>query len=114
MPAFADPFSFNVDRKITKDELVQAIRVDIAGELEAIYLYDAHIQATDDIVVKEILADIRDEEKLHVGQLMRLLSYLDPDGAVHFNEGQEEGQEMIESLAKTALQANTVGSLIEE
>jgi len=36
MPAFANPFQGNVDRKLTKEELIQAIRLDIAGELEAI------------------------------------------------------------------------------
>lgn len=48
MPNFANPFQGNVNRKLTKEELIQAVRLDIAGELEAIYLYDAHVQATDD------------------------------------------------------------------
>ena len=34
MPDFPNPFSGNVDRKVNKEELVQALRVDIAGELE--------------------------------------------------------------------------------
>lgn len=52
MPNFANPFQGNVNRKLTKEELIQAVRLDIAGELEAIYLYDAHVQATDDEVVR--------------------------------------------------------------
>ena len=40
MPNFANPFQGNVNRKLTKEELIQAVRLDIAGELEAIYLYD--------------------------------------------------------------------------
>lgn len=52
MPNFANPFQGNVNRKLTKEELIQAVRLDIAGELEAIYLYDAHVQATDDEVAK--------------------------------------------------------------
>ena len=40
------------NEKLTKKELAQAIRLDLAGELEAIYLYDAHAQATDDPVAK--------------------------------------------------------------
>ena len=43
MPNFANPFQGNVNRKITNAELMQAIRLDIAGELEAIYLYESHI-----------------------------------------------------------------------
>ena len=52
MPTFANPFSGNVERKVSKQELIQAIRLDIAAELEAIFIYDAHIQATDDVFVK--------------------------------------------------------------
>ena len=37
MPSFANPFNANVQRKVSKEELIQAIRLDIAGELEAIY-----------------------------------------------------------------------------
>lgn len=46
--AFGDPFAANVDRKMTKGELIQSIRADISGELDAIYGYDAHVQATDE------------------------------------------------------------------
>ena len=81
MPSFANPFAGNVQRKLSKGELIQAVRLDIAGELEAIYLYDAHVMATDDEVAKTVLADIRDEEKAHIGELMTLLQHLDPDEA---------------------------------
>lgn len=123
MPAFANPFQGNVDRKMNKEELIQALRLDIAGELEAIYLYDAHVQATDIEVAKKVLADIRDEEKAHVGELMTLLRTLDPQEADLFASGEEEVREMLEDLgitAQTAEQssddtpsAETVGSLIE-
>ena len=33
MPSFANPFQGNVDRKLTNAELMQALRLDIAGEL---------------------------------------------------------------------------------
>jgi len=62
MAAFGNPFTANVERKMTKQELIQAIRLNIAGELEAIYVYDAHIQATDDEFAKKVIADIRDGE----------------------------------------------------
>ena len=59
MPNFANPFQGNVERKLTKQELIQAVRLDIAGELEAIYLYDAHVQATDNVIAKKVISDIR-------------------------------------------------------
>ena len=98
MPDFADPFKGNVQRKMTKEELIQAIRLDIAGELEAIYVYDAHVQATDDKIAKKVIASIRDEEKTHAGELMTLLRLLDPKEAELFTNGEKEVKEMLEEL----------------
>jgi len=123
LPSFGNPFQANVERKLTKEELIQAIRLDIAGELEAIYIYDAHVQATDDEVAKKVIADIRDEEKAHVGELMELLRILDPKEAELFAEGQEEVREMLKELGiakpneekKAGVSDSfTVGSLIKE
>jgi len=122
MPNFANPFQGNVDRKLTKQELIQAIRLDIAGELEAIYVYDAHVQATDNVIAKKVIADIRDEEKAHVGELMTLLRTLDPEEAEHFISGEEEVKEMLEDLGIEADDSETpgaagqktVGSLLDE
>ena len=123
MPAFANPFQGNVERKLTKEELIQAIRLDIAGELEAIYLYDAHVQATDNEMAKKVIADIRDEEKAHVGELMTLLRALDPQEAEFFASGEAEVREMLEGLGLAAPAAEpagdvskvaTVGSLIDK
>lgn len=117
MPSFGDPFAGNVERKLTKDELIQAVRLDIAGELEAIYLYDAHVHATDDEVAKTVLADIRDEEKAHIGELMTLLRHLDPEEAEHFASGEGEVHEMMEELGidpgsdEKVEPGTTVGSL---
>lgn len=120
MPAFANPFQGNVDRKLTDEELIQAVRLDIAGELEAIYLYDAHVQATDNETAKKVIADIRDEEKAHVGELMTLLRILDPQEAELFASGESEVHEMLKDQGllqsesdKGAAGAATVGSLIK-
>jgi rubrerythrin len=96
MPAFTNPFSGNVDKKMNKDELTQAIRLDIASELEAIFIYDAHIQATDDQLAKKVLADIRDEEKVHVGELLALLKQLDSTLAAKLTSGESEVAKMME------------------
>ena len=121
MPAFANPFQANVERTMTLQELLEAIRLDIASELEAIYVYDAHVQATDNEAAKKVLSDIRDEEKAHVGELMTLLYALDPKEAEHFASGKAEVQEMMEELGLTPAGAPgaeepprpTVGSLKE-
>jgi rubrerythrin len=95
MPAFANPFQGNVDRKLTKPELLQAIRLDIANELEAIFIYDAHFQAADDEMMRKVISDIRDEEKAHVGELMTLLRALDPEEMELFTSGEAEVNKML-------------------
>src|SRR5208283_808119 len=77
MPDFFNPFSGTVpDRKLTKDELLRAIRLDIAGELEAIHGYLSHADATDNALAKAVLTDIANEERVHAGELIRLLGIL--------------------------------------
>lgn len=116
MPTFANPFAGNVPRKISKQELIQAIRLNIAAELEAIFIYDAHVQATDDEFAIRVLSDIRDEEKAHVGELMTLLRHLDPTEAEFFLEGEEEVREMMEELGikEPPRPGSTVGSLLKD
>lgn len=120
MASFANPFAEVVPRKLTREELIQAIRADIAGELEAIFGYDAHVMATDDELAKKVLADIRDEEKAHIGELMTLLRHLDPEEADHFASGESEVREMMLELginpdAQPVRNATgaTLGSLLE-
>ena len=123
MPAFANPFQANVERQLTKKELIQAVRLDIAGELEAICLYDVHVQATDSEIAKKVLSDIRDEEKAHIGELMTLLRTLDPQEVELFAGGEAEVREMLGELERAkssgvpsvdASNLETVGSLLKK
>ena len=103
MPSFPDPFVGKNKVKMTDRELAQAIRIDIAGELEAIFLYDSHADSTDNPVAKAVLEDIRDEEKVHFGELVTLLRYLDPKEAELFENGAKEVKEVIEELEETGI-----------
>ncbi|MFO7918139.1 MAG: demethoxyubiquinone hydroxylase family protein [Anaerolineae bacterium] len=95
MPEFVNPFSGTVpDRKLTKEELIRAIRLNVAAEHEAIHLYMAHADATDHPLAKEVLTDIANEEREHVGEFNRLLEILTGDEAEWLNEGREEVDEM--------------------
>jgi rubrerythrin len=95
MVMMGDPFVGNAPKKLTKEELIQALRVDIAGELEAIMAYDAHVMATDDERVKTILYSIRDEERQHVGELIHLLEILDPQEAQFLMKGKQEVDQLL-------------------
>ncbi|MDL2236753.1 ubiquinone biosynthesis protein COQ7 [Christensenellaceae bacterium OttesenSCG-928-K19] len=118
MAVLGNPFGAVVPRKLTNGELIQAIREDIVGELEAIHGYEAHVMATDDPLAKAVLSDISNEEKAHIGELMTLLRHLDPQEAEHFASGQAEVREMMIDLginpdAQPAAEGSTVGSLLK-
>lgn len=98
MPAFADPFSGNINKEMTPVELAAALRLDIASELEAIHLYRAHAAATSDQLVKQQLLDIADEEVAHCGELLALVRYLDPSVADTLAEGESEVKKRMEKL----------------
>jgi len=103
MPDFPNPFSGNVpERKMNSDELIRAIRLDIAGEFEAIHLYTAHAEATDNELVKEVLLDIANEERVHVGELQRLLVLLLEDEAELLAQGATEVDKEAARLGQKA------------
>lgn len=99
MPEFGHPFSgMAKDRKLTKTELIRAIRFMVAAEYEAIQLYMQLAESTDNELAIEVLKDIADEERVHAGEFLRLLHELDPDEQKFYDEGAEEVEEEIEEL----------------
>ncbi|MPN08712.1 hypothetical protein SDC9_155997 [bioreactor metagenome] len=89
MALLGNPFVANVPKQLSADELVQALRVDLAGELEAIIGYEAHAMASNDERVKKVLHHISDEEKNHVGELQQLIFMLCPEEAEHTEKGKQ-------------------------
>jgi rubrerythrin len=61
-----------MDSKTLKD-----LREDLVGELEAINQYQEHIDEIDDEEAKEVLAHIRDDEKEHFAELVKIIRKLD-------------------------------------
>lgn len=99
MPDFGHPFSgLANDRKLSKQELIRAIRFMIAAEYEAVQIYMQLAESTDDQLAIEVLKDIADEEKVHAGEFLRLLKELDPDEERFYAEGAKEVEEEIEKL----------------
>ena len=98
MPEFGTPFSgLSNDRKLTNQELVRAIRFLVAAEYEATQLYMQLAESTGNKLVVEVLKDIADEERVHVGELLRLLRELAPDEEKFYAQGAKE----VEAIAKT-------------
>ncbi|MBN2074955.1 MAG: rubrerythrin [Dehalococcoidales bacterium] len=101
MPDFGSPFSGMVnDRKLTKEELIRAIRFLVAAEYEAVQMYMQLAESTDDKLAIAVLKDIADEERVHAGEFLRLLKELAPDEEGFYAEGAEEVEEEIEKLGK--------------
>lgn len=91
MPEFANPFSGRVpERKLTVEELVRAIRLDLASEEEAIHLYMAQADATDHPLARKVLIDVANEERQHAGEFSRLLQILTGDEDKWLAEGAAE------------------------
>lgn len=93
MALLGNPFVANVNKQMSSEELIQALRVDITGEYEVIIGYEAHAMATNDENVKKILKHIADEERSHVGELQQLLYMLCPKEAEHTEKGKQTIQQ---------------------
>ena len=122
MPEFLNPFSGKLpDRKLTLEELVRAIRLDLAAEHEATHLYMAHAEATNHPLAKKVLIDIANEERVHAGEFTRLLEIITGDEDKWLAEGAEEVNEMtaeVEAIGGADApvvsdEETTIGSLKE-
>ena len=101
MPRFEEPFTgMAAGRKLTRPELVRAIRFMVAAEYEAVQLYMQLAESIDDRLSKEVLADIADEERVHAGEFLQLLKRLAPDEEKFYAEGAEEVEELAAKLKK--------------
>ncbi|MCK4905716.1 rubrerythrin [bacterium] len=97
MPEFGTPFSgLKKEQKLTKEELIRAIRFLVSAEYEAIQLYMQLAESTEDELAKDVLVDIADEERVHVGEFLRLLKQLAPDEETFYAKGAKEVEKMIE------------------
>ena len=109
MAGFADPFYGNVPgRKLTLGELIRAIRLNVAAEQEATALYTAHAEATDSPVARKVLLDIANEERVHLGEFVKLLDILTSgEEEAWMANGAEEVRELAEEVARGNLEPPT-------
>jgi uncharacterized protein len=100
MPEFVKPFSGMVpERKMSTEELVRAMRLDLAAEHEAVHTYLAHADATDNPLAKAVLIDIANEERVHVGEFARLIALLTGDEDAFLLKGALEVNAIAASVA---------------
>ena len=79
---------------------IKPILENIVGEIDAIKLYDNAIENSSDAHVIEVLTSIRDEERVHVGELVYLALEVSPELASKFLDGCREAKELIASVNK--------------
>jgi rubrerythrin len=99
MAVFGSPFSgLANERKLTKEELIRAIRFMVAAEYEATQLYLQLAESTDNKLAVEVLKDIADEELVHAGEFLRLLYELAPGEEKLYMEGAKEVEKEIKKM----------------
>ena len=99
MATFGSPFSgLATDRKLTEAELIRAIRFMVAAEFEATQLYMQLAESTNNKLAIKVLTEIADEERVHVGEFMRLLKELAPDEESFYFKGAAEVENAIKKL----------------
>lgn len=77
MSPVINPFVAIPTMLMSPQEMLNALRLDMISELEAIITYESQAAACDDPVVSKLLRSVADEERVHVGELQRLIQYLD-------------------------------------
>ena len=82
----------NVEKMdLSERELTRAIRDAIISENGAIMQYETIADSTDNAKVKQVLQNIANEELVHVGELMQLLSDLtDQEDDAYIEDGRRE------------------------
>ncbi len=88
------PLDLQPGRKLSKEEVAEALRLSITAELDAINLYLQLARAIDDERVRKVFEDIAKEEKTHVGEFLTLLKALDSEQVEELRKGVEEVKEL--------------------
>jgi len=111
MPDFGNPFSgLKHDRLLSHEELVRAIRFMVAAEYEATQLYEQLAESTDVVLAQKVLRDIAGEEKVHVGEFLRLLKELQPDEESFYEKGAREVEDEFINKAGESVDASSSNS----
>ena len=96
MPHFENPFAGNsLNRKMSAEEVLRALRISIAAEYEAVQMYQQIAEATTDENVRKVMLSVAREEVVHAGEFLEVLLLLSPDEAAAYEEGSKEVRDMV-------------------
>jgi rubrerythrin len=114
MPNFAEFSGRNFDKPLEKDELIRALRFLASAEVEAVELYSKISQATTDEKVKKVIEDVTSEEKIHVGEFIQALFYIDPEEKKFYMKGMGEAEETMGGKKALANYVRTLARNVHE
>ena len=80
-------FSSEITPQVMNFDTLQKARQDLFGEIQAVIDYDEHIHTTTVPLTRETLLHIKNEELVHVGELLALINYLDPTQKQYVEKG---------------------------
>jgi rubrerythrin len=99
MPEFGSPFTgLARKRKLTKSEVVRAIRFAVASEYESTQVYMQLAESIDNKLVEKVLKSVADEERIQMGEFLRLIQEIAPSEKKFLSKGAKEVEEVIEEL----------------
>ncbi|MET1160345.1 MAG: family 1 encapsulin nanocompartment shell protein [Thermoprotei archaeon] len=106
------PLDLPKDKKFTREELAEALRLSIIAELDAINLYLQLARSIEDERYRRVFEDIAREEKTHVGEFLVLLKTLDPEQVEELVKGEKEVIELtgLEIPSRLSSKENSGGS----
>ncbi|RLF21197.1 MAG: rubrerythrin [Thermoprotei archaeon] len=89
-----NPLDYPTGKKLTKEELAEALRLAIIAELDAVNLYMQLARAIDDERYRKVFEDVAREERTHIGEFLALLKAIDPEQAEELEKGRKEVEEL--------------------
>lgn len=97
MAIFGNPYDGKLNNLNYYDQFLQAMRIDLAGELEAQFLYQAHLMILDpDSYQYKVLDDILREEKVHAEEIQYIIARMQDEGVAIRREAVQEVKDFIE------------------
>ncbi|MET1102016.1 MAG: family 1 encapsulin nanocompartment shell protein [Pyrodictiaceae archaeon] len=84
-----------IPERIARENAVDALRLAIIAELDAISFYTQIARAVGDEGLRRLFLDVAREEKTHVGEFMEALRRLDPEQASELEKGAREAIELL-------------------
>ena len=87
---------FNIFRINNSKDLEYVLNA-INDELNAINTYESFLENLEDPKNKEIVESLIKDEKVHVGEFIKILDFVDSESIEHIHEGEEKAEEIIET-----------------